>query len=419
MKVCLLSVVTYWHGMTGGMEIHGRILAKELAARGHDVTVLTSRHPSGDGSERQDGVEIYYLKDTTFASQKGKWADECSDSFRELHRRKSFDVLCCQHTVAPPALMRFAQHQNIPVVVIIEGLAGWVFLSEIRQAFSHHKGYGQLGRRLLSFLYYYLRWELPVARKCDALIAVSDAVARSIPAWCGVSADKVYTVYNGVDVHAFAPDKNAREVVRKQYGIFPGDPVIIFLSQVTKEKGLHLLIKCLPDILAQQDRVKLLVAGDGSYLDEARRLVEAMKLQSHVIFAGHVPHERTTDYLNAADLYVLPTLRQEGLPFSLVEAMACQKPIIASRIGGIPSVVKHGINGLLVIPGDPDGLCQAIVRILADNEVAASLSQRARETVVAGCSLESMVQGTLKVFETVLGKKRSALHWRQETHVSP
>ncbi|MGH7148435.1 MAG: glycosyltransferase, partial [Nitrospiraceae bacterium] len=59
MKICLLSVVTYWHGMAGGMEIHGRILARELAARGHDVTVITSRHPSGLTSERQEGVEVH------------------------------------------------------------------------------------------------------------------------------------------------------------------------------------------------------------------------------------------------------------------------------------------------------------------------------------------------------------------------
>jgi glycosyltransferase involved in cell wall biosynthesis len=419
MNICLISVVTYRHGINGGMEVHGRLLAKGLAARGHAVTIITSRHPSGLATERSEGVEIHYLQETGFASQKGNWAAECGSSFRALHERKAFDVLCCQHTVAPPAVMRFAQHQNIPVVVIIEGLAGWVFLSEVRQAFSHHKGYGQLGRRLLSFLYYYLSWEVPVARKCDALIAVSDEVARSIPAWCGVRADKVCTVYNGVDVGAFAPDSSMRETMRKQYGISPDDRLIIFLSHVTRQKGLHLLLTCLPDVLAQHGRTKLLVAGEGDYLSEAKGLVDTMGLRSHVIFTGHVPHERSADYLNAADLYVLPTLRQEGLPFSLVEAMACQKPVVASRIGGIPSVVRHEINGLMVQPGDPDSLGQAIVRVLADTELAASLSRKARETVVAGYSLESMVQGTLKVFETVLGKKRSALHSRQETHASP
>jgi glycosyltransferase involved in cell wall biosynthesis len=144
-----------------------------------------------------------------------------------------------------------------------------------------------------------------------------------------------------------------------------------------------------------------------------------MALQSRVVFAGAVPHERAADYFNAADLYVLPTLRQEGLPFSLVEAMACQKPVIVSRIGGVPSIVVPGVNGLLVTPDDLESLSQAIVRVLTDKELAANLSQKARETVVGGYSLATMVQGTLKVFEAVLGKKRPALHWGQETRVSP
>jgi glycosyltransferase involved in cell wall biosynthesis len=405
--------------MAGGMEVHGRMLTRELAAGGHDVTVITSRHPSGMPCERQEGVEIQYLNETAAASQKGKWASACYERFKALHKVKAFDVLCCQHTVAPCALMDWARVQGIPVVIIIEGLAGWVFLSEVSQTISHHRGYGQLGKRFLSFLYYYLRWELPGARKCDALIAVSDEVARSIPVWCGVDAGKVFTVYNGVDSKAFAPSEESRALVRQQHGIAPDDRLILFLSHVTKQKGLHLLIHCLPDVVAQHSRAMLLVVGAGDYLNEAKRLVETMALQSRVVFAGAVPHERAAGYFNAADLYVLPTLRQEGLPFSLVEAMACQRPVIASRTGGVPSIVVHGVNGLLVVPDDLESLGRAVVRVLADKELAANLSQKARETVVGGYSLETMVQGTLKVFETVLGKKKPALHWRHETRVSP
>lgn len=400
------------------MEIHGRLLARELVARGHDVSVISSRHPSGKEVEVDGGVKLYYLVRTEFGSQRGRWSAECSQQFDRLQRENPFDVICCQQAVVPGHVASSAGAANVPLVMIMEGLEGLMLLSEIRQMVSHRKGYGQLGRRLLSFLYYYLRWELPLAKACDALIAVSDEVARSISNWYGVRADKIYTVYNGVDDTAFAPDRKARAAVRTQYGVSSDDRLIVFLSHVTRQKGLHLLFKCLPDVLAQQGQTKVLVAGTGDYLAEAKNLVETMGLQSHVMFAGHVPHEWTADYLNAADLYVLPTLRQEGLPFSLVEAMACQKPVIASRIGGIPSVVTHGRNGLLVAPGDSHDLCRAIIRLLTDKELAANLSRHARETVVAGYSLESMVQGTVKVFETVLIKKRIAIPRRQDTHVS-
>lgn len=406
MRICLVSVVTYGHGIKGGMEIHGRILTRELAARGHDVTVISSRHPSGQESERLEGVEIHYLQDTAFASQKGTWASACDRRFRELHQKHPFDILCCQHMVVPTMLIDFARQRDVPVVVITEGLAGWVLLSEIRQAVSHHEGYGQLGRRMGSFLYYYLGWELPVAKRCDALIAVSNEVARSIPRWCGVNPRKVYTVYNGVDVQAFAPDQAAREAVRRQYQVAQEDRLIVFLSHVTRQKGLHVLIHCLPDVLARQGRVKLLVAGEGDYVEGAKRLVDSLGLGSHVIFAWHVPHERSASYLNAADLFVLPTLRQEGMPFALLEAMACQKPVVASRIGGIPSVVEDGVNGLLVVPGDHVALKHAILRLLDDQGLADRLSHQARETVTRGYSIDSMVEGTLKVFEGAIERKR-------------
>lgn len=408
MKICLISVVTYWHGVKGGMEVHERILARELAARGHDVTVMTSRHPSGLKSERREGVEIHYLQATVFGSQRGNWASECERYFQELHHKKAFEIVCCQHMVVPSGLIGFAQQQEVPIVVITEGLSSWMLLSEVSEALSHHKGYGRLWRRLGAFLYYYLGWELPVARRCDALIAVSNEVARSIPKWCWVSHHKVHTVYNGVDVEAFAPDPNAREAVRKSYQVSSGDRLIVFLSHVTRQKGLHLLIGCLPDILANAGRVKLLVAGEGEYLAEARQFVNTLGLGPYVAFAGHVPHERSPGFLNAADLFVLPTLRQEGMPFALLEAMACQKPVIASRIGGIPSVVEHGVNGLLVSPGNRAELGNAILRLLGEGDLADRLSRKARETVVSDYSIGSMVGGTLKVFEEAIKGKRTA-----------
>lgn len=418
MRICLISVVTYGHGIKGGMEIHGRILTRELAARGHDVTVISSRHPSGQESERLEGVTFYYLRDTAFASQKGTWASACDRRFRELHQAHPFDVLCCQHMVAPTTLIDFARQRGVPVVVIIEGLAGWVLLSEIRQVMSHRKGYAQLGRRVGSFLYYYLGWELPVARRCDALIAVSNEVARSVPRWCGVSPHKVYTVYNGVDVQTFVPNSEAREAIRRQYCVVPEDRLIVFLSHATRQKGLHVLIKSLPDILAQRGGVKLLVAGEGDYLEGAKRLMNSLGLERHIIFAGHVPHEWSTSYLNAADLFVLPTLRQEGMPFALLEAMACLKPVVASRIGGIPSVVEHGVNGLLVSPGKAADLTRAVLRLFDDEELAERIARKARETVVRGYSIDSMVDGTLRVFDAALRAIRPTLPRRREANAS-
>ncbi len=90
-----------------------------------------------------------------------------------------------------------------------------------------------------------------------------------------------------------------------------------------------------------------------------------MGLEREVIFAGPVLHEEAASYINACDLFVLPTIRQEGLPFAILEAMACQKPVIVTQIGGISSVVRDGSNGILVAPGDLEKLQEAIGLLLA------------------------------------------------------
>lgn len=178
-------------------------------------------------------------------------------------------------------------------------------------------------------------------------------------------------------------------------------------SHVTRQKGLHLLLHTMPCLIDARRYVTLAVAGAGEYLAEARALADALGLSRSVIFLGEVPHERAPEYLAACDVFALPTLRLEGLPFALLEAMACEKPVIASRIGGVPSVVKDGVNGLLLSPGDQNALGESLERLMADERLAERLGRRARETVVSGYSVGQMVRGTADVLERMVEARRN------------
>jgi len=400
MNICIMAVATYWHGIGGGMEIHGRALVRGLTARGHQVTVLTTRHPKGVRHERQENADIEFLEESDMASQRGGWARACARRFEELHQARRFDVLCCQHTIAPEGVLRTARRARIPVAVIIEGLAISVFVSEIRQARSLRHGYGALPRRLASFLYYYLKWELPVLRRCDAIIAVSDEVAGTIRRWTGVHGRRLSTVYNGVDTGLFRSDPHVRRQTRAELGVGADARVVLFLSQLSRQKGLHLLIQTLPAVLRRHSTARLLVVGDGEYRAEAEALASRLGVAAHVIFAGRIEHETAVRYFNAADLFVLPTLRYEGLPFSLLEAMACRRPVIASRLGGIRSVIEHGRNGWLVRPDDQQDLFGAVDRLLADQQLADTLAEAGHATVTKQYSTDTMVEGTLRVLQS-------------------
>lgn len=406
MNICIFSVVTCWHGVRGGMEEHLRLLTRELVGRGHEVTVISSANPSGVEAEIKEGSHLYYLTNSAFGSQRGKWRSESYRLFRELHQQAPFDLVCANGTVVPPEVIDYSRNVSTPVVVISHGVVGWMLLSEISQVLSHKRGYGRLVKSLLSFLYYYLFWEWPLFVRCNAVIAVSGDVKQSISRWYGVRGSKVSAVFYGIDAELFSPNDGARALVRKRYDVLAEETLLVFLSVATEQKGLHVLIRAFLQVSNICAKTRLMVVGDGEFLDDAKSLVKSLGLKDRVIFVGYVPHEQAPDYINASDVFVLPTLRQETFCMAMAEAMACRKPVIVSRIGAIPSIVHDGVDGFLVSPGDVEGLSQAIMRVINDVGLASEVSQRARTTIMNNYGVDRMVQGTVDVFEAAVSVGR-------------
>lgn len=382
--------------MKGGMEIHGKTLCEGLVKKGHDVVIISTAHPDGKEFEEKNGIKLHYLKNTVFGSKRNGWETASLKKFLELERVNNFDIICSMSVIIPKELIK--AKREIPVIVISEGTGIMMLLSEIKQTFSHRNGFKNLNKTILSFVYHYFFQEL-LLKEYDAVIAVSNEVAKSTLRWYFVDKRKVYIVYNGVETDLFRPDQEQRRNTRKTLAILNEEKVLLFFSFVTKQKGLHLLIKALPTILKNNKYVKLMIVGEGEYLDEARLMLKQSGLGNYAIFTGHIPHKDASHYINASDIFVMPTLRQEGLPFALIETMACQKPVIASRIGGIPSVIDDGINGLLISPGDVSELAENVIFLLNNKDSSNKLAKKARKKVIQKFSLENMTEGTIKVFE--------------------
>ena len=404
MNICLFSIVNYWHGAYGGMEVHGKLLSEGLVERGHGVTIISTRHPEGKEYEEREGVKLYYLKNTTFGSQRKGWKKENLKKFLELDKKDHFDLFCCQQPIISTKLIK-NKKRRIPSVVIMQGHEGVMLISELRQTLSHKRGFSQLFKHLSSFLYYHFVWEEPFLIKCNAIIAASNEVASSIQRWFFVNDKKIHIVYNGVDIDLFRPSDTERMEIRKALSIGDDEKLILFYSFVTKQKGLHLLIKALPEICKKMDRVRLMVVGDGDYFKEAKELAEKLGVEKDVVFAGYIPHQHTPKYINASDLFILPTIRQEGLPFVLLEVMSCQKPVIISRIGGIPSVIDDGVDGILITPGNIRELVDKTIYLLENKSFSDEIAKNARQKVIEKFSLDKMIEDTIKVFEIAIGEK--------------
>ncbi len=405
MRICVFSIVTYWHGLKGGMDLHGKHLLKRLAGKGHEVIVISTRHPSGKEYEKINGIRIYYLGRTTFGSPRGGWRKESIKKFKAILGKEKIDLVLSQSR-AGYGVAKTAKKMKIPIVTIMHGYQTMILYSIWNQVKNFRKGYLHFLKTSIVTLYYSIFQEYPVLMNASAIIAVSKKVAEVIGRRPLINKNKIRVINYGIDLETFHVSEEKRRKTREFLNLSDQDRVVLFLSLLSKQKGANMAIRAFKELSTKEKDIKLIIAGDGEYLVEAKRLAKDLNIEKAVSFPGFIPNEKTSGYYNAADIFVFPTLRLESFGIVLAEAMACGKPVIASNIGSIPNVIDNGINGLLIPPGDYQELAKQIRRLFNDKDYFNRLSENARSKATKNFGLDEMVAKTIEVFESLKKEKR-------------
>jgi len=233
-----------------------------------------------------------------------------------------------------------------------------------------------------------------VLKKFNALAAVSDAVAHRLLAF-GVPTEKIKTIANGIDVTAFERAQPL-PLLKAEDGTVVG-----IVARLDLQKGFEYLLRAARDLCKTTPDLKIVIVGEGPDREKIEEMIEQYGLQSNVILAGQ--QSNMPAVYAAMDIFVLPSLN-EGLPMTVLEAMAASKPVIASRVGAIPSVIKDGENGLLVAAKDSEGLRNAIASLLSDPERRRRLGDQAHAWVSQNYTSEAMALKYREMYEEVLGK---------------
>jgi len=244
-----------------------------------------------------------------------------------------------------------------------------------------------------------------IRRRCrtaDAFVAISERIRNELVE-AGYPPERIYLIPNGVELpQRCAGDGPERSEVRAEYGLGPDRPLVLFLGRLSPEKGLEVLLDAWTRVKRDVPAAALLIVGSGP---AAKRLKRRAAELSDVLFAGQRPDPER--FLLAADLFVLPSL-EEGLSIALLEAMAYGLPVVATDIAGNREVIEPGRHGLLVRPGRPEALAEAIAVQLKARTIAAGMARAARERVAAEYSIERMAERHVLLFETLIGAKRGA-----------
>lgn len=212
----------------------------------------------------------------------------------------------------------------------------------------------------------------------DRIVAVSEWARQHYLRTARFRPEQVIALHNGVALAPYARaecDGVARERIRRELQIPANARLIMTVAVLRRPKGIQYLIEALPHILTRIPDAHYVIVGAGDFDRELRELSAAHRLDSQVTFAG--ARTDIPDVLAAADLFVLPTL-DDALPTVLMEAMAASRPIVASRVGGVPEMVEHERNGLLVPPADPEALAQACGRLLEQPELMKGFGRAGR-----------------------------------------
>jgi glycosyltransferase involved in cell wall biosynthesis len=244
-------------------------------------------------------------------------------------------------------------------------------------------------------------------KKFNALAAVSDAVAQRLLAF-GVPPEKIKTIANGIDVTAF--ERAQPLPLLKDEGSI----VVGVVARLDLQKGFEYLLRAARELCKMFPGLKIVIAGEGPDRSAIEEMIEQYGLQSSVVLAGQ--QSNMPAVYAAMDIFVLPSLN-EGLPMTVLEAMAASKPVIATRVGAIPSVIRDGENGLLLVPKDTEGLRNAVASLLNDPGRRKRLGDQAHAWVSQNYTSEAMALKYREMYEEVLGKPApSAISTQQVDH---
>jgi glycosyltransferase involved in cell wall biosynthesis len=237
------------------------------------------------------------------------------------------------------------------------------------------------------------RW---LARTTDALIAVSDEVRRFMTHQLGLAPSAVRIVPNGVTLLAASPSQVAAIQARTGGASLRLGTV----ASLTAKKGHEHLLRALALVRERGIGCSLVLAGDGAERERLERLRDELGLAGQVQFLGAVSN--VADVLAAVDVFVLPSV-VEGLPLALLEAMLAGKAVIATSVGGVPEVVRAGVNGLLVPPANPRGLADAIAALSESPEQRARFGAAARDTIERGFTESVYLESLTAVYLELVG----------------
>lgn len=252
-------------------------------------------------------------------------------------------------------------------------------------------------------LWCYAKLDAAILKSFNKIIAVSKPIHAELIS-AGIKKDKIQLISNGVDIQRYSPHNDSEYLLKlkQSLGIAPQTLVLGMVSSLTHEKGHIYAIEAFDKVIKQTNTpVVLLIIGEGENEEAIRKKINSLGISSKVLLAGR--RMDIPDILSMIDIYILSSLI-EGLPMSLLEAMACRLPVIASDVGDIGAVIQNEVNGYLVSPKNADAISSKMLELIEQPVTRAKMAEAAQITINNNFSSSQMALAYCNVYREVLGQ---------------
>jgi glycosyltransferase involved in cell wall biosynthesis len=392
-RICLLT--ESFHPKIGGGETHARLLSAVLVRRGVPVFILTQRQlRSWPRVDEVDGVPVRRVGVPGLA-RFGKFLMTPAALLALLRWRREYDIVyvCGFRTLGPVGVL-VSRLTGCRCVLRAESCA------ELSGEDPVYRVRGGVHRRLMRAL---IGLRNPILLRAERFVSISRAITEEYLT-CGVLPERVVVITNGIDTARFAPISPAEKQQLRRRLELPNRFLCIYTGKLNRGKGLTMLLRAWRRLGGGNSHLHLLLVGSGAHQflsleEELRRFVLTYDLERQITFTGAVSN--VEDYLRASDLFLFPS-QSEALGISLVEAMACGLPVVATRAGGIQDVVDDGLDGRLIEVGDEDGLVRAVESLYEDPGTRAALGRAARAKAVTAFGIDAVAEAHERLFRSLI-----------------
>jgi glycosyltransferase involved in cell wall biosynthesis len=376
-----------FHGV-GGMEVLIWDLMTEIVRSGQGkVTVVTTTIPSKPNNFEDEGINIVAIPGVTPRRYTPKWWSLSADYFDNNLRAKC-DCVVSVAMGAAGLLFQRKKFSDVPIICQSHGTVLSETISKLRT-----RNPIQI-LKCLRQIKYFIR-EYRVFKHSNKIVAaggIVDSTLRKFPYNRYINSNKVTLIENGINIEEFCPSFENRKALREKYNITMDVPVVVSVARLIKQKGVEQAVYAFKELVNTIENAHFLVIGDGRERQPLERLVKELDLVERVTFVGSVQYAELPKYYQMSDVIVFPTLRMEGAPLNILEALSVGLPVVASNFLTNSRHISKYIN--FVEPRNPAEVANALAE-------AIRVSQQEDISLSKIYSIPEMTKIYLRLFEDV------------------